>query len=949
MNADLRLDLRALLDAVEGNSITVDSAEALVAEFKPSFLKPPVEDREFEEWWERTSDLQEQLGSLLERVNLDQSVGRVLDFGRVAVAAASLLSEQIAGQMNGQIGRRLCELAAWDDALAPLERAAALLEGSTGQLYARLADVLFFRVLALDQTRRYSGVVQHVPSASEAARQVGNMLDEARLNRFGASAARQLGDRNAAVEFARAAVSAAERVDWSTVGPGETPLSDYYQQLGLVCRNAGHIAEALQAYARGREAALRENDPGQAALLLSELGMTWELAGERVRGAELREQAAREAEALGATDFAARWRLRFSEIPGEDDLPGRLAYISARADEPGADLAALEKIALQLVTQFSTAREPELEAMARNALAMMRVRQERWQLAEATMRAAVDSADKAGASVLALQIRLNLSNLLGQRGRRDETLAVLLPALETGERLRADAAMNELRQALGAMLERGYAQLAFIAAVTFNLGQGRPEIPPDPDLLFLASQRSRATNLNAALALANAVERHGSPELAGRILALRASEVAIEAASASSAVPRPHLMREQVQRRTEVEQALRRTGVTGYEVPIRSIAELQASLAADEGLVDLSSIPEGVSAIVARATDTRVDLIPWRRERRVAFLKTWRRALREAAESDATPSVAATSRAERETALAASWAALDDGLWNRLVELADGFQGVSRLYIVPHQELFLLPYWQLERFAPGCRISLLPSGQAFELLRARSRHQRTPRVAVGDATLTLRGSQLETDSLGDHIDCAPVRSELLRILPGAGTIHFAGHGFFDRENPYLAGLAIRKSDDDSPNELGRADPWGRGNCEILTVAQIVATLNLPKCYLTVLSACETGLPRLHPASEFTSLPAAFLIAGSRNAIASLWPAHDAAAAVLMGAFYRVLDDTASGPVAPSTALAEARVRLRGTSRAAVIAALGDDFSIPDREFPFDSPLYLDAFQHYGPD
>jgi hypothetical protein len=34
---------------------------------------------------------------------------------------------------------------------------------------------------------------------------------------------------------------------------------------------------------------------------------------------------------------------------------------------------------------------------------------------------------------------------------------------------------------------------------------------------------------------------------------------------------------------------------------------------------------------------------------------------------------------------------------------------------------------------------------------------------------------------------------------------------------------------------------------------------------------------------------------------------------------------------------------------AVLAALGDDRAVPERPFPFDAPLYLDAFQHYGPD
>jgi CHAT domain-containing protein len=115
----------------------------------------------------------------------------------------------------------------------------------------------------------------------------------------------------------------------------------------------------------------------------------------------------------------------------------------------------------------------------------------------------------------------------------------------------------------------------------------------------------------------------------------------------------------------------------------------------------------------------------------------------------------------------------------------------------------------------------------------------------------------------------------------------------------------------------------------------------------VLSACYTGVPREHAASEFTSLPAAFLVAGARDVVAALWPAHDAAATLLMGAYYDAL--AANGVGASSDALAAARTRLKTMTRDEAIERLQGADAVPQRTIPFDAPHFADAFQHYGVD
>jgi tetratricopeptide (TPR) repeat protein len=951
--SDTRLDLSALLDAVNANRLTVEKAEAEIANFQAVYAVPHSLSEDFDRWVDDQEDLGVQLQQASQRLDRDEFVVRVLDLGRVAVAAARLLGETNAGLFEAYVGRRLCQLKAFDVAVPHLESAAALLskEEDAGPItQGALADTWFLLVFAYRATKRFAEVARLAPEAVAKARALGKWLDEARLLKYGAEAARALGDRTKALEFARGALAAADHIDWSTVDPSESGLSAYYQVLGLTARNAGQIEQAIQAYVRGREvAAGQEKNPLQAALLLSEVGMTWEMAGEVERGEEIREQAALEAEQLGVPELAARWRRVFDQPFSERDSPTRLAYVAAKLQEKDPDLPALERMAIELVAEFKKFDEPELEAMARNALGDIRVRQERWAIADATFRAAIDCAARGGARLLELQFRINYGNLLGLRSKLDKAEPVLREAIAVGERLRAEATTAEMRQAFGALLARAYEQLAFMAVVTFDPQNGEPTQPPRPEVLFEISQRSRATNLNSSLALANAIETDGSRELIEGLLAVRAAEVSIEAASERLPVLAPDLVRNLATRRAEFESALVRRGVKPPDTAMRTVADLQSSLSKGELFLDLMSLQDGVAVAAVSSSGVEVGLVPWKRESRFSLLRRWRYALGEAAHADVNRTVSAQRRDQLAVNLAACWSELDELLWHRLGELSGDFSGVDRIYVVPHRELFTIPFWQLERFAPRCRISVLPSSQGFELLRARVRRTRSPRIAVGDVTCTLRLSKREIGMIGKFEACAPITAELFRKLPIAGSIHFAGHGFFDRDNPYYAGLAVKSSPEGQANPLSRADPWGVGNCELMTVSQIVAGLVLPKCCLTVLSACETGLPRVHAASEFTSLPAAFLIAGSRNAIASLWRAHDGAATLMMGALYRALDGADPRHQAPSAAIAAARAELSTMSREAVIQALGDDRGVPERALPFDSAIYLDAFQHYGPD
>src|SRR5205809_7378753 len=60
--------------------------------------------------------------------------------------------------------------------------------------------------------------------------------------------------------------------------------------------------------------------------------------------------------------------------------------------------------------------------------------------------------------------------------------------------------------------------------------------------------------------------------------------------------------------------------------------------------------------------------------------------------------------------------------------------------------------------------------------------------------------------------------------------------------------------------------------------------------LATLSACDTGVGKLQGEEGISNLAEAFLVAGARSVVASLWSADDTSASSLMEHFYKRLAD-----------------------------------------------------------
>jgi CHAT domain-containing protein len=116
-------------------------------------------------------------------------------------------------------------------------------------------------------------------------------------------------------------------------------------------------------------------------------------------------------------------------------------------------------------------------------------------------------------------------------------------------------------------------------------------------------------------------------------------------------------------------------------------------------------------------------------------------------------------------------------------------------------------------------------------------------------------------------------------------IHFATHGRLDLNTPHLSGLMLADG-------------------AVLNVYEILG-LRLD-ADLVALSACDTGSGKVTGGNDIVGLPHAFLGAGARALIVSLWPVDDWSTELTMQRMYEEL----RRGLRPAAALRAAQLALR---------------------------------------
>ena len=237
------------------------------------------------------------------------------------------------------------------------------------------------------------------------------------------------------------------------------------------------------------------------------------------------------------------------------------------------------------------------------------------------------------------------------------------------------------------------------------------------------------------------------------------------------------------------------------------------------------------------------------------------------------------------------------GLYRDLVRpvmQTEAFRGVRRIVIVRHSMLSYLPFAALVNPANGRRLieqfPLLyaPSGAVLSALRsARPRPtltRREPIVAFAPLPDQLPASRREVTSIADALPGArsvigPNATEraVRQSLEEAGVIHVATHGVMNVRNPLFSRIELAAP--------GRPTPSDNGRLETHELLGLRITSRL-----VFLSGCETSVgdawaTTFDLGEDYTTLARAFLFAGARNVIGSLWRINDDGASELASRFY----------------------------------------------------------------
>lgn len=228
------------------------------------------------------------------------------------------------------------------------------------------------------------------------------------------------------------------------------------------------------------------------------------------------------------------------------------------------------------------------------------------------------------------------------------------------------------------------------------------------------------------------------------------------------------------------------------------------------------------------------------------------------------------------------------------VEKEGWLKGATRILLAPHAFLHYLPFAALPR----------PESQGSHFLVQDYVVDYLPAASApvhGKELPSPEGSLLALAPLSSRLRFAPEEARSVGslypghslILVGQGAtkvafeqqaggfriIHLAAHGFFDRLNPMFSGVDLEPEKQDD----GRLQVY-----EILRMHL--------HTQLVTLSACETamgsGYFAEYPAGDdIVGLTRAFLYAGSRSVMASLWEVNDRSTLDFMRSFYSDLQQT----------------------------------------------------------
>ena len=237
-------------------------------------------------------------------------------------------------------------------------------------------------------------------------------------------------------------------------------------------------------------------------------------------------------------------------------------------------------------------------------------------------------------------------------------------------------------------------------------------------------------------------------------------------------------------------------------------------------------------------------------------------------------------------------------LYNIIIApIADLVQG-DELVIVPDGPLWLAPYAALvdansEFLSQSSRIRLIPSFQSLRLIAdCPADYNRRSALLVGDpwvAEVTnsqgkkileqLPFAKKEVEMIGKILNATPLtgtkatKREVLKGLSSVALVHFAAHGCME------TGEIALTPDPERGSKVPKEEDY------ILTIRDVMNAQLRAK--LVVLSCCHSGRGEIK-AEGVVGIARAFMGAGARSVLVSLWAIDDEATLEFMRCFYHHL-------------------------------------------------------------
>ena len=221
----------------------------------------------------------------------------------------------------------------------------------------------------------------------------------------------------------------------------------------------------------------------------------------------------------------------------------------------------------------------------------------------------------------------------------------------------------------------------------------------------------------------------------------------------------------------------------------------------------------------------------------------------------------------------------------------------DELVIVSEGALCFTPWAAI---VESIRIRTVPSLTSYQLISSvpEDHHKKTGALLVGNPCLNdlkkppedLPCAQEEVEMIASILNTRPLtgrdatKAEVVKRMSSVGLIHIAAHG--DKKTGEIAL---------SPNP-GWTSKFPQKTDFILKMSD-VQTANL-RARLVVLSCCHSGRGRILKGEGVVGIARAFLAAGARSVLISLWAIDDEATMVFMKNFYQHLKEgkTASAAI-----------------------------------------------------